>query len=72
MADLEQISFLFNINAPMCFRFVFAKNLEGEVNGLRHVLAFCRWQRDLDWATCSWQSVVEWVKHSAMERDMQS
>ncbi len=54
----------------MCSRFVFAENLEGEVNGLRHVLAFCRWQRDSDWATCRWQSVAEWDRHSAMERDM--
>jgi hypothetical protein len=56
--------------APMCSRFVFTENFEGEVNELRHVLAFCRWPRDLDRTTCSWQSVAEWDGHSAIERDM--
>jgi len=31
---------------------------------------FYRWQRDLDWATSRWQSVSEWDRHSATERDM--
>ncbi|CAM6011146.1 unnamed protein product [Sphagnum balticum] len=32
--------------------------------------AWKRWQRDLYWATCRWQSVAKWDRHSAMERDM--